>query len=145
MKARTSSTDALPQVSVLIQIHCRCGWQYRSMLGKVGGMNSALATSSWKTLSLQAAASVQTMHLGAGLSLCLQAQSGIVWLTCEGQPRDYFLQAGELLRFDGPARLYLGTQGSQDATLRWSRARVRTSSSPAAGAAPTVPANAAAA
>ena len=107
-------------------------------------MNSAPANAPWKTLSLQAAASVQTMHLGAGLSLWLQAQSGIVWLTCEGQPIDYFLQAGESLRFDGPARLYLGAQGSQNATLHWSRARVRTSSSPAAAAAPIVPATAAA-
>lgn len=87
-------------------------------------------------MSLQAAAPVQTMHLSAGQSLWLQTQSGIVWLTCEGQPRDYFVQAGESLRFDGPARLHLGTQGSQPATLRWSNTGKRTSAAPAAPALP---------
>ena len=87
-------------------------------------------------MSLQAAASVRTMHLSAGQSLWLQTQSGIVWLTCEGQPMDYFLQAGESLRFDGPARLYLGTQGSQPATLRWANTGKRTSAAPAAPALP---------
>ena len=87
-------------------------------------------------MSLQAAAPVRTMHLSAGQSLWLQTQSGIVWLTCEGQPRDYFVQAGESLRFDGPARLYLGTQGSQPATLRWSNTCKRPSAAPAAPALP---------
>jgi len=87
-------------------------------------------------MSLQAAASVQTMHLSAGQSLWLQTQSGIVWLTCEGQPRDYFVRAGESLHFDGPARLHLGTQGSQPATLRWSNACERPSAAPASPAMP---------
>ena len=99
-------------------------------------MNSALTYPLWKTMSLQAAASVQTMHLSAGQSLWLQTQSGIVWLTCEGQPRDYFVRAGESLHFDGPARLHLGTQGSQPATLRWSNACERPSAAPASPAMP---------
>jgi hypothetical protein len=99
-------------------------------------MNSALTYPLWKTMTLQAAASVQTMHLSAGQSLWLQTQSGIVWLTCEGQPRDYFVRAGESLHFDGPARLHLGTQGSQPATLRWSNACERPSAAPASPAMP---------
>ena len=101
-------------------------------------MNSALTYPLWKTMTLQAAASVQTMHLSAGQSLWLQTQSGIVWLTCEGQPRDYFVRAGESLHFDGPARLHLGTQGSQPATLRWSNACERPSAAPASPAMPAI-------
>ena len=99
-------------------------------------MNSALTYPLWKTMTLQAAASVQTMHLSARQSLWLQTQSGIVWLTCEGQPRDYFVRAGESLHFDGPARLHLGTQGSQPAALRWSNACERPSAAPASPAMP---------
>ena len=83
-------------------------------------MNSALTSLLQKPLSLQPAAPVQALQLSAGQSLWVHAQSGIVWLTCEGQPKDYFVQAGESLRFDGPTRLYLGAQGSQTATLRLS-------------------------
>ena len=85
-------------------------------------MHSTLTPQPWNTLSLPAAAAVQTLRIRAGQSLWLQAQSGIIWLTCEGQLADSFLHPGQSLRITGPARLYLGAQGSQKsqgASLRW--------------------------
>ncbi|MEX8191850.1 DUF2917 domain-containing protein [Comamonas guangdongensis] len=73
-------------------------------------------------MPLPAAAPVQMLRIRSGQSLWLQAQSGIVWLTCEGQLADSFLHPGQSLRLTGPATLYLGAQGSQnsqDASLRW--------------------------
>ncbi|MDR3067465.1 MAG: DUF2917 domain-containing protein [Comamonas sp.] len=108
-------------------------------------MNSATAPHDCKTLSLQASASVQAVPLNATQRLWVQARSGIVWLTCEGQPRDYFLHAGESLCFAGPARVYLGAQGSQSASLCWSLVCAHSSDSAAAAAAPAVSATVAAA
>ena len=104
------------------------------------GMHSALTPQTWNTLSLPAAAAVQTLHIRTGQSLWLQALNGIVWLTCEGQLADSFLHPGQSLRITGPAKLYLGAQGSQKsqgASLRWCDAAV---APPPALAASTTPA-----
>lgn len=82
-------------------------------------MQSTFTSQSWNTLPLPAAAPVQTLHIRSGQNLWLQAQSGIVWLTCEGQLADSFLHPGQLLRLSGPAKLHLGAQNSEDASVRW--------------------------
>lgn len=101
-------------------------------------MHSALTSQPWNILPLAAAAPVQMLRIRSGQSLWLQAQSGIVWLTCEGQLADSFLHPGQSLRLTGPATLYLGAQGSQnsqDASLRWCDATATPSPVVAAAAA----------
>lgn len=103
-------------------------------------MNFAPTSPLWTTMPLPAAAPVQRLHLRAGRSLWLQALTGTVWLTCEGQISDCFLQPGESLRLDGPARLYLGAQGTQAASLRWCHASTTAPSALPQPAASTPPA-----
>lgn len=119
MTHSTTSTEALHRPSVLVHILPRCGWLDCRLFCTVKSMHSALTPQSWNTLPLPAAAPVQTLHIHAGQSLWLQAQSGIVWLTCEGQLTDSFLHPGQSLHLSGPAKLHLGSQNSENASLRW--------------------------
>ena len=134
-----TSTEALQPSSVLAHVLPFCGWRNRSTICTVKGMHSSTTNQSWNTLPLPAGAPVQTLHIRTGQSLWLQAQSGIVWLTCEGQLADSFLRPGQSLRMSGPARLHLGAYGSQNAQLRWSDA-TSTALSAMGTAAATVPA-----
>ena len=73
----------------------------------------------WNSLHLQPAASVQTLHISAGQTLWLESRAGRIWLTCEGQLQDHFLEAAQGLQFSGPARIYLSAEGTLPAQLRW--------------------------
>ena len=47
----------------------------------------------------------------------LRVLQGRVWLTCEGQPEDHVLWAGQVHRLQGPARLHLSAEGRSAARV----------------------------
>lgn len=70
---------------------------------------------------MQPLSAVRILSVAKGQIIWLKAQTGCVWLTCEGRLEDFFLKAGESLHFTGPARLYLAAEGAGAACLLWTR------------------------
>jgi hypothetical protein len=60
--------------------------------------------------------SVRTLECASGPAE-LRVLQGCVWLTCEGQPEDHFLSAGQSCRLHGPMRLHLSAEGRQAARV----------------------------
>lgn len=73
----------------------------------------------WQHCRLAPLAPVQTLHVRRGNTALLETERGRVWLTCEGRPDDHFLDAGQRLLVQGPARLRVSAEGTEDASLRW--------------------------
>lgn len=65
-------------------------------------------TASALTLTLGRA---QFLRLPQPEGLCLQVQSGTLWITRDGQPEDLELGAGERLCLQGQAAVVIGTLG----------------------------------
>ncbi|SDM64407.1 Protein of unknown function [Oryzisolibacter propanilivorax] len=86
------------------------------------------ALPAWQECHLAPGQAPRLLVVPRGTRLLLQVGQGQVWLTCEGQPRDHFLEADAAAQADGnaplviagPARLHVGTAGaSAAAVLRW--------------------------
>ncbi|MBP7352754.1 DUF2917 domain-containing protein [Comamonas sp. UBA7528] len=73
----------------------------------------------WTPLSLEAAGTVQALHVPKGRMAVLECQQGLLWLTQQDLWSDRFAEAGQRLYCPGPARLYLGAQGNAPALVRW--------------------------
>lgn len=54
------------------------------------------------------------LHLH-GQPVCLYAERGTLWVTQDGEPDDVQLDAGQWRRFDGRARLTVGSLGGEAA------------------------------
>lgn len=79
-------------------------------------------TASALTLTLDRA---QFLRLPRPDGLCLQVQSGTLWITRDGQPEDLELAAGERLCLQGEAPVVIGTLGGS-ARFRAERAAAAT-------------------
>ena len=125
----TYSTEHSAPSSVLHQLSSGCDWWRFEPIRKVQDMNLSNTTplpgtnALWNSLHLQPAASVQTLHISAGQTLWIEGRAGRIWLTCEGQLQDHFLEAAQGLQFSGPARIYLSAEGTLPAQLRWTDMR----------------------
>lgn len=64
-----------------------------------------------RLLALQQA--VQTLALRRGETAWLAAEQGRVWVTRDGLPDDYFLDAGQCMAFNGPARLRVSAESGK--------------------------------
>ena len=129
ISAMAYSTEHSAPSSVLHQLSSGCDWWRFESISKVQNMNLPNTTplpgadARWNKLQLQPAASVQTLHISAGQTLWIEGRAGRIWLTCEGQLQDHFLEVGQGLQFNGPARIYLSAEGTLPAQLRWTDMR----------------------
>ena len=128
MRSNACSTACKRNTAVLHQMACRCGWLAGHTIGTVKGMNLALPLlrrspsaspdAHWHPCHLAPGAAPHAIRLGRGVHQLLSTQ-GRIWLTREGDPRDYFVEPGQSLRLAGPARLHVSAEGGRAAVLHW--------------------------
>lgn len=78
----------------------------------------------WKRQPLPPLQAVQSLEFSTGEVALLEVEQGRVWVTCDGQLEDYFLEAGQRLSFTGPVRLRVSAEGQRPARLAWARQAV---------------------
>ncbi|MFV0681081.1 DUF2917 domain-containing protein [Ottowia sp.] len=74
---------------------------------------------------MRAADPVMTLTCHASEHITLDVLVGRLWLTRHDSPEDWFIEAGQRFAAKGPARLYIGADGSQAMRLHCSRHTAR--------------------